>query len=53
MRSTTAMSWLMNRDGDAHVALNIHQQVDDLGLDRNVERGDSLIGDEQSRVERQ
>ena len=33
--------------------LQIHQQVDDLRLDRDVERGDRLVADDQVRVERQ
>ena len=36
----------------AHVALELAQQVEDLGLDRDVERGDRLVGDEQLGLER-
>ena len=37
----------------AELALQVHQQVDDLRLDRHVERGDRLVADDQLRVERQ
>ena len=33
--------------------LQIEQQVDDLGLNRDVERGHRFIGDHQRRIERQ
>ena len=33
--------------------LQIHQQVDDLRLDRDVQRRDRLVGDDERRVERQ
>ncbi|MOA48216.1 hypothetical protein D3C78_1709310 [compost metagenome] len=38
---------------DLHFALEIHEQVDHLCLDRHVERGDGLVGDDQARVERE
>ena len=34
-------------------ALELLEQVDDLGLDGDVERGDRLVGDDQLRVQRQ
>ena len=33
--------------------LQIEQQVQDLRLHRNVQRGDRLVGDDQARVDRQ
>ena len=33
--------------GQAELALQVVEQVDDLGLDRHVERGDRLVGDDQ------
>ena len=37
--------------GKTAFRLNVLQQVDDLRLDRDVERGDRLVGDDQRRVE--
>ena len=37
----------MNRMVSAEPRLQVQQQVDDLGLDRDVERRDRLVGDEQ------
>ena len=39
--------------GELVLVLQVHQQVDDLRLDRDVERRDRLIADDQLRVERQ
>ena len=39
--------------GQAEVVLQVLQQVDHLGLDRDVERGDRLVGDDQVGLERQ
>ena len=39
--------------GQPLLALQIHHQVDDLRLDRHVERGDRLVGDDQLGIERQ
>ena len=39
--------------GEAELLLQIHQQVDDLRLHRNVERRHRLVADDQLRVERQ
>ena len=36
----------------SHVALKLAQQVEDLRLDRDVESGDRLIGDQQLWLER-
>src|SRR5579872_2168381 len=38
---------------EAEFGLQILQQVDDLRLDRNVERGDRLIADDQVRLGRE
>ncbi len=35
------------------LVLQIVEQVDDLGLDRDVERRDRLVGDDQARIERE
>jgi hypothetical protein len=37
----------------AEVALQLAQQVEHLRLDRHVQRGDGLVGDDHLRVERQ
>jgi hypothetical protein len=37
----------------AEPVLKIEQQVDDLGLNRDVERGYRFVGDHQRRIERQ
>ena len=39
--------------GQLQPLLQIEQQVDDLRLNRDVERGDRLVGDDEGRVERQ
>ena len=39
--------------GQAEPVLQVEQQVDDLRLDRDVERRDRLVGDDQRRVERE
>ena len=39
--------------GEAEVVLEPGEQVDDLGLDRDVERRDRLVEDDQLRVERE
>ena len=39
--------------GQAHARLQIKHQVDDLRLDRHVERRDRFVGDDQLRLERQ
>jgi len=39
--------------GEPLLALQIHHQVDDLRLDRHVERGNGLVGDDQLGIERQ
>ena len=38
--------------GDAGLALDVAQQVEDLGLDRNVKGGNRLIENEKFRIER-
>jgi hypothetical protein len=39
--------------GEPELLLQIHHQVDDLGLDRHVERRDRLVRDEEPRVGRE
>ena len=39
--------------GEAEPVLQVEQQVDDLRLDRDVERRDRLVGDDQRRVQRE
>src|SRR5581483_9223597 len=39
--------------GDAEFLLQILQQIDDLGLDRDVERGDRLVADDQLGLDRE
>ena len=39
--------------GQAHVSLNVHHQIDDLRLDRDVERRYGFIGDQQLRRQRE
>ena len=38
--------------GDAELGLQVEQQIDDLRLDRYVERGHRLVGDDDPRIER-
>jgi hypothetical protein len=35
--------------GELELVLEVLEQVDDLGLDRDVQRGDRLVGDDQPR----
>ena len=39
--------------GKAHLALQVHHQVEHLRLDRDVERGDRLVADDQLGLQRQ
>ena len=39
--------------GEAELVLQVGEQVDDLRLDRDVEGGDRLVGDDQLRLQRQ
>ena len=39
--------------GELQLALQVAQEVQHLGLDRDVERGDRLVGDDQLRPQRQ
>ena len=39
--------------GEAEVALELGQQVDDLGADADVEGGDGLVADDEFRAERE
>ncbi len=45
--STIARSWLMNSSARPSSLLQVGEQVDDLRLDRNVERRDRLVADDQ------
>ncbi len=37
-------------DGRAKIAVEFPKEVEDLGLDRHVERGGRLVGDQQRRL---
>ena len=37
--------------GEPELVLEVVEEVDDLGLDRHVERGDRLVGDDQPRIQ--
>ena len=39
--------------GELEVVLEVLEQVDDLGLDRDVEGGDGFVGDDQLRAQRE
>ena len=39
--------------GDAHVLLQVHQQIQHLRLNRNVERGHGLVGNQELRLQHQ
>ena len=39
--------------GDVEALLQVGEEVEDLGLDRHIERGRRLVGDEQLRLARQ
>ena len=39
--------------GEPQPLLQVHEQIDHLRLDRDVERGDRLVGDQQTGLERQ
>ncbi|GAA0007739.1 hypothetical protein BRDID11002_77450 [Bradyrhizobium diazoefficiens] len=39
--------------GEAVLALQVDQQIDHLRLDRDVERGDRLVADDQARPQRE
>ncbi len=52
-RSTTAISWEMNRKASVEALLQVEHQVDNLRLDRDVERRDTLISDDDFGLERQ
>ena len=43
----------MNRYERPNCALQVLQQVDDLRLDRDVERGDRLVADDQLGIDRE
>src|SRR3954447_13949827 len=48
--STADRSWVMNRQGEPHVALQIREQVEHRGLHGHVEGAGGLVCDEQSRA---
>ena len=48
--ATTPMLWVIMISAHAVLGLQPHQQVEDLLLDRHVERGGRLVGDQQLRV---
>ena len=47
----TASWWAMKRIGDAELVAQVEEQVQQLGLDRDVERADGLVGDDHLRVD--
>ncbi len=47
---TTRRSWLDEEHGEAELGLQVDQQINDLRLDRDVERRDGFIADEEARV---
>ena len=51
MCRTTARSWAMKRYVSPNSRLELLHQVDDLRLDRDVERRDGLVGDDEVRVD--
>ena len=48
--ATTPKLCVTMQDGHAELLLEVAQQVEDLGLDGDVERGGRLVGDDQARV---
>ena len=48
--ATTPRSWVMSRSARPSSRWSVAQQVEDLGLDRDVERGGRLVGDDQRRL---
>ena len=51
--ATTPKSWVMNRTAVPLALLQVADQLQDLRLRRDVERGGRLVGDQQLRLERQ
>ena len=43
----------MNRNDSLQLVLQIHQQIDDLRLNRHIQRGHRFVADDQLRIERQ
>ena len=48
--ATTPMSWVISTSAMLRSLLQRHQQVQDLRLDGDVERGGRLVGDQQLRI---
>ena len=48
--ATTPRSWVISRRAGPGPLLEVPDQLQDLGLDRDVEGGRRLVGDEQLRV---
>ena len=48
--ATTPIAWVISIIGHAEPRLHLPQQVEDLRLDGDVERGGRLVGDQQLRV---
>ena len=48
--ATTPRSWVMSSSARPHPLLQLAQQIEDLRLDRDVERRRRLVGDEQRRL---
>ena len=51
--ATTPRSWVISSSADAGPLLDRLEQLEDLGLDRDVERGRRLVGDQQLRLARE
>ena len=49
--ATTPMSWVISRIAGVDAVAQIADQLEDLGLHGDVERGGRLVGDQQQRVE--
>ena len=46
-RRTTRRSWETKTSAMSQLLLQVHEQVDDLGLDRHIQGGDALVTDDQ------
>ena len=48
--ATTPMSWVISTSAIAALALQRHQQIEDLLLDGHIQRGGRFVGDQQQRI---
>ena len=53
MCSTTLKSWEMNRYVRPRLRLKLLEQVEDLRLGRNIQRGHRLVADHELQIRRQ